>query len=222
MVRALGGVLREGDRVLVIDDASPDGTGEVADRLAAELPSRGRAAPDGEGGSRAGVHRGLPPGARGRRRSSCSRWTATSRTIRPPVRADRRRGGRRRPRAGSRYVPGARSRTGVPVRRFISSAATSTPGLAREPPPRPDGRVQALPRPGARDRRSGRDHLQGLRLSDRDHLPGRRAGFKVVEVPISFSDREHGHSKMSRGDRSRGDLEGAAPAPPGPHRPSVA
>ena len=38
MVRALGAVLREGDRVLVVDDASPDGTGALADRLAAELP----------------------------------------------------------------------------------------------------------------------------------------------------------------------------------------
>src|SRR5580765_1081998 len=38
MLRALQGVLREGDRVLVIDDNSPDGTGEIADRLAAELP----------------------------------------------------------------------------------------------------------------------------------------------------------------------------------------
>src|SRR5579862_1704600 len=37
MVRALGNVLREGDRVLVIDDGSPDGTGEIADRLASEL-----------------------------------------------------------------------------------------------------------------------------------------------------------------------------------------
>jgi dolichol-phosphate mannosyltransferase len=26
----------------------------------------------------------------------------------------------------------------------------------------------------------------------------KRAGFKVVEVPITFSDRMHGHSKMSR------------------------
>src|SRR5712672_2220027 len=38
MVRALGRVLREDDQVLVIDDASPDGTGEIADRLAIELP----------------------------------------------------------------------------------------------------------------------------------------------------------------------------------------
>src|SRR5262245_41193275 len=37
MIHALQGVLREGDRVLVIDDGSPDGTGEIADRLAAEL-----------------------------------------------------------------------------------------------------------------------------------------------------------------------------------------
>jgi dolichol-phosphate mannosyltransferase len=39
LVRALGAVLDPGrDRVLVIDDNSPDGTGEIADRLAGELP----------------------------------------------------------------------------------------------------------------------------------------------------------------------------------------
>ena len=39
MVRALGDVLDTSrDRVLVIDDGSPDGTGEIANRLAAELP----------------------------------------------------------------------------------------------------------------------------------------------------------------------------------------
>jgi dolichol-phosphate mannosyltransferase len=39
MIRALGEVLdTESDRVLVIDDGSPDGTGDIADRLAAELP----------------------------------------------------------------------------------------------------------------------------------------------------------------------------------------
>src|SRR5213079_102557 len=38
MIRALGEVLGPGGRVLVVDDSSPDGTGEIADRLAAELP----------------------------------------------------------------------------------------------------------------------------------------------------------------------------------------
>jgi dolichol-phosphate mannosyltransferase len=37
MLRALARVLREGDRVLVIDDNSPDGTGQLADELAAGL-----------------------------------------------------------------------------------------------------------------------------------------------------------------------------------------
>ena len=37
MVRALGDVLPEDGRVLVIDDNSPDGTGQLADELAAEL-----------------------------------------------------------------------------------------------------------------------------------------------------------------------------------------
>src|SRR2546421_7093127 len=37
MLRALGEVLGPDDRVLVVDDNSPDGTGAIADRLAAEL-----------------------------------------------------------------------------------------------------------------------------------------------------------------------------------------
>src|SRR5213080_961372 len=38
MLRSLGEVLRERDRVLVIDDNSPDGTGQLAEELARELP----------------------------------------------------------------------------------------------------------------------------------------------------------------------------------------
>src|SRR5436190_10352826 len=38
MLRALADVLGPDDRVLVIDDGSPDGTGRLAERLATELP----------------------------------------------------------------------------------------------------------------------------------------------------------------------------------------
>ena len=86
MMRALGEVLRDGDRVLVIDDASPDGTGELADRLAAELAVRRRPPPrrkEGLGPAYlAGFRRALATAP-----SSCSRWTATSRTTRRTCRA---------------------------------------------------------------------------------------------------------------------------------------
>ena len=60
-------MLREGDRVLVIDDASPDGTGELADRLAAEHDWVGvlhRTAKEGLGPAYlAGFRRALDDGA---------------------------------------------------------------------------------------------------------------------------------------------------------------
>ena len=87
MVRALGEVLDTSrDGVLVIDDGSPDGTGEIADRLAdgAALglgaASRTRRRESGRRTSQASgtCSRATP--------SSCSRWTATSRTTRATCR----------------------------------------------------------------------------------------------------------------------------------------
>ena len=69
MLRALGGLGLEGLEVLVIDDSSPDGTGDIADRLAAELDLGARAAPRAEGRPRAGVSRRVSPRARARRGS---------------------------------------------------------------------------------------------------------------------------------------------------------
>ena len=67
MIEALAGVLRDGDRVLVIDDSSPDGTGEIADRLADEhafVDVLHRAEKEGLGRDYiAGFHRALADGA---------------------------------------------------------------------------------------------------------------------------------------------------------------
>src|SRR3954470_1436020 len=67
MVKALQAVLRDGDRVLVIDDNSPDATGEIADRLASELPFVSvlhRRRKEGLGPAYlAGFHRALDEGA---------------------------------------------------------------------------------------------------------------------------------------------------------------
>ena len=39
MVEALGPKLTDGDRILIVDDNSPDGTGELADEIAAKNDS---------------------------------------------------------------------------------------------------------------------------------------------------------------------------------------
>src|SRR3954453_16535930 len=39
VVRAARAQLRDGDTILIVDDNSPDGTGRLADALAAELPN---------------------------------------------------------------------------------------------------------------------------------------------------------------------------------------
>ena len=68
--------------VLVIDDGSPDGTGEIADQLAAHPAVAARAPPHG---ARKGSAAPTWTASAGRSRATttrCSRWTATSRTTR--------------------------------------------------------------------------------------------------------------------------------------------
>ena len=86
-------------RVLVVDDGSPDGTGEIADRLAAEHPWVQVLHRTHQGRHRPRLPRRLPPRAATTGRRTCWRWTATSPTTPPtcpPAAGDR---GRRRPRA---------------------------------------------------------------------------------------------------------------------------
>ena len=171
MVRTLQPLLREGDRILVIDDGSPDGTGEVADRLAAELGVRRRAASPGEGGPRAGVPGRLPAGAR--RRGGARARDGLRLLARPGRRAatDRRRRGGRRPgarlalRAGRRRDGLGPRAAGDLARRLDLRRAL--PAHGREGP---DRRLQVLPADGARDDRPRRDHRAGLRVPDRDDV----------------------------------------------------
>jgi dolichol-phosphate mannosyltransferase len=199
MVRALGAVMRDGDRVLVVDDASPDGTGEVADRLAAELPYVGvlhRAAKEGLGPAYiAGFRRALADGAELVLEMDCD-FSHDPAAV-PSLIAAAEHGADLV--LGSRYVPGGSIPNWGTTRRFISLGGNIY--------------AQVMLQSRLRDLTGGFKCFRAkvLETIDLDAIGSKgyafqiettyrvvRAGFRVVEVPISFTDREHGHSKMSR------------------------
>ena len=84
---------------------------------------------------------------------------------------------------------------------------------ARAAGARPDGRLQVLPARGARgDPTSTRVRSQGYAFQVELTYRAVQAGFRVVEVPIVFRDRERGPEQDVLADRRRGDVAGAAPA----------
>ncbi len=199
MVRALGAVLRDGDSILIVDDNSPDGTGEVADRLAAELPYVGvlhRPEKQGLGPAYiAGFRRALADGAELVLEMDCD-FSHDPAAVPSLIAAAE--GGADLV-LGSRYIKGGAIPNWGAGRRFISLG----------------GNIYAQVWLGSRlrDLTGGFKCFRArvLETIDLDAIGSRgyafqiettyrvlRAGFKVVEVPISFSDREHGHSKMSK------------------------
>jgi dolichol-phosphate mannosyltransferase len=198
MVTALLEHLGEDDSVLVIDDSSPDGTGELADRLAQEngrVAVLHRGAKEGLGPAYlAGFRRALADGARLVLEMDCdfSHDPAdVPRLIAATADAD--------VALGSRYVRGGRVENWGAGRRFVSRAGSLY--------------AQVLLATSVRDLTGGfkcyrREVLERI---DLDAVSSRgyafqiettyralRAGYRVVEVPITFSDREAGASKMSR------------------------
>jgi dolichol-phosphate mannosyltransferase len=198
MVRALSGVLGPEDRVLVIDDSSPDGTGAIADRLAAELDwvdvlHR----PRKEGLGRAyldGFRRALADGAELVLELDCdfSHDPAdVPRLLQASEGADLV--------LGSRYVRGGGTQNWGLLRRAISRWGSLY--------------AQVLLGLHVRDLTGGFKcyRREVLETIDLDAIRSRgyafqiettyravRAGFRVVEIPIRFTDREVGGSKMSR------------------------
>ena len=198
MVHALGKVLGPDGRVLVIDDNSPDGTGQIADRLAAELPYVDvlhREQKEGLGPAYlAGFRRALADGAELILEMDCDFShdpAAVPRLLEAAEHADLV--------LGSRYVPGGGVGNWGRGRLFISAGGSWY--------------ARVLLGVGIRDLTGGFKcyrravletidldavHSKGYAFQIETTYRALRKGFRVVEVPISFVDREVGGSKMSR------------------------
>jgi dolichol-phosphate mannosyltransferase len=196
MLRALGD---KDVRVLVIDDNSPDGTGELADRLAAELDYVDvlhREQKEGLGPAYlAGFHRALAGGAELVLEMDCDFSHDPDDVPRLLAAIDQ--GADLA--LGSRYVKGGAVRNWGLVRRFVSAGGSLY--------------ARVLLGVDIRDLTGGfkcfrREVLEAIDLSSIQSrgyafqievtYRSLRRGFRVVEIPITFADREVGGSKMSR------------------------
>jgi dolichol-phosphate mannosyltransferase len=194
----LAGASPDGHHVLIVDDGSPDGTGEIADRLAAEyawVSVLHRAEKNGIGPAYlAGFRRALEQGAGFvmEMDSDFSHDPADLARLLAAVHegADLA--------LGSRYVPGGGVTDWGLLRRLISEGGSTYArwvlGL----------KVKDLTGGFKCFRREVLEaiHFDGVRsrgYAFQVELTYRavRAGFRVVEVPITFRDRQQGTSKMS-------------------------
>jgi dolichol-phosphate mannosyltransferase len=189
--------LPAGSRILVVDDNSPDGTGEIADRLAGESPDLEvlhRAAKQGIGPAYvAGFRRALEGGAEIvlQMDADFSHDPADiPRLLGAAERADLV--------IGSRYVAGGHVADWGPLRRAISRGGSAY--------------ARAVLSVGIRDLTGGfkairREVLEAIDLDSIASLGyafqvevtfrAIRSGFRVMEVPITFRDRRVGQSKMT-------------------------
>jgi dolichol-phosphate mannosyltransferase len=199
MLRALAEVLPEGGRVLVIDDASPDGTGDLADRLAAELgfvDVLHRERKEGLGPAYiAGFRRALAEGAELILEMDCD-FSHDPRDV-PRLIATVEDGADLA--LGSRYVPGGCVRNWGAVRRFISAGGSLYARVLLGVPIRDlTGGFKCFRRVVLETIDLDAVSAKGYAFQIETTYRAIRAGFGVVEVPITFADREVGGSKMSR------------------------
>ena len=196
MLRALEPL---GVRVLVVDDNSPDGTGEIADRLATELPFVSvlhRAQKEGLGPAYlAGFRRALADGAEYVLEMDCdfSHDPAdVPRLIDACVQgADLA--------LGSRYVPGGGTENWGVGRRFVSIGGSWYARVLLGVSVRDlTGGFKCYRRAVLERIDLDAVHSKGYAFQIETTYRALRADFRVVEVPIHFSDRTVGQSKMSR------------------------
>ena len=197
MVDRLGEVLGADGVVLVIDDDSPDGTGEIADRLAADRVSvhvLHRPRKEGLGPAYLdGFRRALELGADLILEMDCdfSHDPAdVPRLVAAAEDADLV--------LGSRYVPGGGTRNWGALRRLISRGGSLYAQLLLGVPIRDlTGGFKCYRRAVLEAIDLDAIHSKGYAFQIETTYRALRAGFRVVETPIVFVDREVGGSKMS-------------------------
>ena len=199
MVRALGDVLRDGDRVLVIDDSSPDGTGAEADRLARELSYMDvlhRERKEGLGPAYlAGFRRALADGAELVLEIDCDFSHDPGDVPRLIDAAER----GADVALGSRYVEGGGVVNWGLIRRLVSRGASVYTALFLHMGVHdPTGGFKCFRRIVLETIDLDSITARGYAFQIETTYRAKRAGFRVVEVPITFADREVGQSKMSR------------------------
>jgi len=195
MLRALGD---KGVHVLVIDDNSPDGTGELADRLADELGYVGvlhRERKEGLGPAYlAGFRRALADGAELVLEMDCDFShdpKDVPRLVAAAAEAD--------VVLGSRYVAGGAVGNWGVLRRFVSAGGSWYARMVLGAPVHDlTGGFKCYRRTVLETIDLEAIHSKGYAFQIETTYRALRAGFHVLEIPITFVDREAGGSKMSK------------------------
>jgi dolichol-phosphate mannosyltransferase len=198
MIRALGDVLDTArDRVLVIDDSSPDGTGEIADRLAAELSWVSvlhRRVKEGIGPAYvAGFRQALAEGAELVLEMDCDFSHDPEDVPRLIAAADD---------AdlvlGSRYAPGGGTANWGLLRRIVSRGGCLYAQVILGMRVRDlTGGFKCFRREALEAIELGALSAHGYAFQIETTYRVKRAGLRIVEVPITFVERRAGASKMT-------------------------
>jgi dolichol-phosphate mannosyltransferase len=196
MVRALE---PHGVRVLVVDDNSPDGTGEIADRLAAELDFVSvlhRPRKEGLGPAYlAGFRQALADGAAYVLELDCD-FSHDPADV-PRLLAACEAGADLA--LGSRYVPGGGTENWGLTRRIVSWGGSFYARVLLGVRIRDlTGGFKCFRRAVLETLDLDAIHSKGYAFQIETTYRVLRKGFRVAEVPIRFVDRTEGHSKMSR------------------------
>jgi dolichol-phosphate mannosyltransferase len=202
IVTAAGGVLAgaapEGFRVLVVDDGSPDGTGRIADELAARhewVQVLHRSEKNGIGPAYlAGFRHALDHGA-GFVMEMDSDFSHDPADLARLLEAVR---GGADLALGSRYVPGGGVEEWGLLRRVISEGGSTYARIVLGLHVKDlTGGFKCFRRDVLEAIHFDRVRSQGYAFQVELTYRAVQAGFRVVEVPIVFRDRQRGTSKMS-------------------------